>query len=193
MTQSNKRLYADLFAIFLFTRNAVNIKIILQVKIRKNMSDTYQIYYHHKKSHFAFEILDSVQTAYSECSIRKKFDEFQCDVYVLFDDPHSNIIAIDWDNTFTAQPEFYSSLIHAYLQAGFEPIICTLRGQDHDDINDIYKTLATNKIRVFPTDGQLKRHYMQQKGISVNLWIDDFFPCIASCDSDFIISNGIDY
>jgi hypothetical protein len=177
----------------LFTKNAVDIKIIAQVKIRKNMSDTYQIYYHHKKPHLAFEILESAQATYPECSIRQKFDEFQCDVYVLFDDPLSNIIAIDWDNTFTAQPEFYYSLIHAYLNAGFEPIICTLRGQDHDDINDICTALATEKIRVFPTDGQLKRRYMQQKGISINLWIDDFFPCIASCDSDFIINNGIDY
>jgi len=157
------------------------------------MSDNYQLYYHNDLQQAAFKVLNTVASYYKECCIHPEFNEFNCDVYVLLDQLYSNIIAIDWDNTFTAHPDFYHHLIDHYLTIGFQPIICTLRDDHEEDIEDIHNVIQHHSIPIFPTSGQLKQPYMQKRGIAVNLWIDDFFPCIANCDSDLIINNGIQF
>lgn len=157
------------------------------------MPDRYQLYYNNDILQASFKVLESLVTSRSEFIISPEFNEFKCDVYVLLDNPQSNIVAIDWDNTFTAHPHFYNELIVAYLDAGFKPIICTLRSSDTEDVHEICEVMHTGNIEICPTNGKLKQAYIKQhKGFSVNLWIDDFFPGIASCESDLISKNGIE-
>lgn len=157
------------------------------------MSDRYQLYYNNDKQQMSFQVLESLASNYSDFSISSVFDEFKCDVYVLLDNPLSNIIAIDWDNTFTAYPDFYNKLLVAYLDTGFKPMICTLRSSDKEDIHDICEVIQSKNIEICPTNGELKKFYIKQnKGFSVNLWIDDFFPGIARCESDLMSKNGIE-
>jgi len=156
------------------------------------MSDSYQLYYKNDKQQKSFQVLESLVSTRSNFTISPVFNEFKCDVYVLFDNPQSNIIAIDWDNTFTVHPKFYNKLIYAYLEAGFKPIICTLRGSDAEDVHEICELMDAGDVEICPTSGEHKRSYIKQKkGMNINLWIDDFFPGIADCDCDLMLKNGI--
>jgi hypothetical protein len=157
------------------------------------MPMSYRFYYNNDQQQTSFKILKQLVEKRTNFLISPLFDEFQCDVYVLLDNPHSNIVAIDWDNTFTVDPAFYNELILAYLRCGFKPIICTLRGTDKEDVHDICAAIDTEKVRIFPTNGHLKQQYMQKyQQLSINLWIDDFFPGIAPCNQKLIMSNGIE-
>ena len=156
------------------------------------MPDRYQLYYNNDKQQASFQVLESVVATRPDFVVSTVFNEFKCDVYVLLDNPQSNVIAVDWDNTFTAYPDFYNKLIYAYLGAGFKPIICTLRGDQKEDVHDICELMDTGKVEICPTNGEYKRQYIKQKkGVSVNLWIDDFFPGISDCSSDLMLKNGI--
>ncbi len=157
------------------------------------MSDCYQIYYNNDTQQASFKVLESLASKHSDFIISPEFNEFSCDVYALLDNPDSNIIAVDWDNTFTAYPEFYNALILKYLSLGFKPIICTLRSSEKDDVHEICEAMETGKVDICPTNGEPKQHYIKKnKGLSVNLWIDDFFPGIAQCESELIVKNGIE-
>lgn len=156
------------------------------------MSDSYQFYYNNDTHHASYQILASAVAARSNFAVTPIFNEFKCDVYVLLDDPTSNVIAVDWDNTFTAHPRFYNKLIRSYLEAGFKPIICTLRGDQEEDVHDICELMDTGSVEICPTDGKYKRSYIKQKnGVSVNLWIDDFFPGISDCSCELMLNNGV--
>lgn len=157
------------------------------------MPDRYYIYYNNNRREKSFKILEALVAEIDNFVITSEFNEFTLDVYALLDQPSSSIVSIDWDNTFTAEPKFYNELIHRYLHAGFKPIICTLRGSEEEDVREICEAVETGKVEICPTDGKSKREYIEnKKGLNVNLWIDDFFPGIASCECDFIMNNGIE-
>ena len=157
------------------------------------MPDHYHLYYSNNQQELSFKILESLVSETDNFFIDSEFNEFILDVYVLLDQPTSPIISIDWDNTFTAYPEFYNELIYRYIHANFKPIICTLRSSEEADVREICEAVKTGKVEICPTNGQLKQAYIKKnKGFSINLWIDDFFPSIASCESKLIINNGIE-
>lgn len=157
------------------------------------MPDRYHIYYNNDRHEPSFKILEALVSETDDFVIDSEFNEFTLDVYALLDQPASSIVSIDWDNTFTAYPEFYNELIHRYIHAGFKPIICTLRGSEEEDVREICEAVETGKVEICPTNGEHKRAYIQKnKGFSINLWIDDFFPGIAKCESKFITNNGIE-
>ena len=83
-------------------------------------------YYHNpEQAHPAFTVLKSAIQMNGEHRLTYEFNEFVVDAYVLADSPTSRIIAIDFDNTITADVDFYLDLIDAYRVAGWEPVVCT--------------------------------------------------------------------
>jgi hypothetical protein len=128
-----------------------------------------------------------------EHTIISEFDEFKIDAYVLADSFTSRVVAIDFDNTITADIDFYLDLIDSYRGHGWEPIICTLRDDMGDNLEEIHDKLHDSGIRVYTTDGKKKRAFMLHEGISVGLWIDDYFPGISQFGTPFLLNNGIDY
>lgn len=141
----------------------------------------------------AFAILEHAIKQHGEHELISTFDEFRIDQYVLADSATSRVVAIDFDNTITADPEFYLGLIAAYRHHGWEPIICSLRDDLADNRMEIREKLHDDGIRIYTTDGRKKRAFMLYQGISVGLWIDDFFPGITPFGSPLLLRNGIEY
>ena len=153
------------------------------------------VFYYHRpeQPHPAFIILNSAIQMNGEHRLTHEFNEFMVDAYVLADSPTSRIVAIDFDNTITADVDFYLDLIDAYRVAGWEPVVCTLRDDMDENLEEIHAKLHDSGIRIYTTDGKKKRAYMLHEGISVGLWIDDYFPGITLCGGSFLLKNGIDY
>lgn len=152
------------------------------------------VFYHRPhNSHPAFEVLKTVIKINGEHRIIREFNEFLVDQYAMADSPTSRVIAIDFDNTITADVDFYLDLIDAYRNHDWEPIICTLRDDLHGNLEEIHDKVHDAGIKVYTTDGKRKRAFMLHEGISVGLWIDDYFPGISQCGTSFLLNNGIDY
>ena len=150
-------------------------------------------YYHNpEQAHPAFTVLKSAIQMNGEHRLTYEFNEFVVDAYVLADSPTSRIIAIDFDNTITADVDFYLDLIDAYRVAGWEPVVCTLRDDMDENLEEIHAKLHDSGIRIYTTDGKKKRAYMLHEGISVGLWIDDYFPAITLCGGSILLTNGTD-
>ena len=125
-------------------------------------------YYHNpEQAHPAFTVLKSAIQMNGEHRLTYEFNEFVVDAYVLADSPTSRIIAIDFDNTITADVDFYLDLIDAYRVAGWEPVVCTLRDDMDENLEEIHAKLHDSVIRIYTTDGKKKRAYMLHEGISV--------------------------
>lgn len=150
-------------------------------------------YYHNKLPCAAFKVLETAIKEHGEHELISTFDEFRIDQYVLADSPTSRIIAIDFDNTITADVDFYLGLIEAYRSRDWEPVICTLRADEDENLLEIHDKLHHVGIRVYTTDGKKKRAFMLHQGISVGLWIDDYFPGIIQFGTSLLLRNGIEY
>jgi hypothetical protein len=120
------------------------------------------------------------------------YNEFLIDIYLLLDNLNSNYIAIDWDNTVSADPVFFIDLIKQFQTAGYIPFICTLRAPDRENIIEISSILNTQTISIFLTDGCDKRAYMLSMGVHVHLWIDDFYPSICRESCLLFKKNGVE-
>lgn len=120
------------------------------------------------------------------------YNEFLIDVYMLLDKRDSKHIAIDWDNTISADKTFFKALITILQDANYKPFVCTLRAPDRENIEEICTILEKNNIPIYLTDGKPKRKYMKSLGVKVHLWIDDFYPGICGDSCKILIKNNID-
>lgn len=120
------------------------------------------------------------------------YNEFLIDVYMLLDKKKSKHIAIDWDNTISADQEFFLQLIHKLKEAGYIPFVCTLRAADKESMMEIRSVLEETDITIYFTDGKPKRKYMRKLGIKVHLWIDDFYPGICGDSCKILAKNNIE-
>ncbi|MEE9446057.1 MAG: hypothetical protein V3V19_10385 [Cocleimonas sp.] len=120
------------------------------------------------------------------------YNEFVIDIYMLLDRPKSKYVAIDWDNTISADKDFFLSLIKKLQQAGFTPFVCTLRAPDNENIKEIKDVLEETKIAIYLTDGKPKRKFMKKLGIKVHLWMDDFYPGICGDACKMLVRNNIE-
>jgi len=120
------------------------------------------------------------------------YNEFLIDIYLMLDFPKSHHIAIDWDNTISADQEFFKQLIRNFQQAGYSPFICTLRAPDRENLREIIEVLEELTIPIYLTDGMPKRKFMKDLGVKVHLWIDDFYPGICGDSCKMLSRNNIE-
>ncbi len=119
------------------------------------------------------------------------YDEFLIDIYLLLDKPKSKHIAIDWDNTISADKDYFLQLIKILQKAGYSPFVCSLRAPDRENIQEIRKVLEETNIAIYLTNGKPKRKYMKKLGVKVHLWIDDFYPGISDESCKIFARNNI--
>ncbi len=140
------------------------------------------------------EIFRHIETSLQEEGhyVVEFYNEFLIDIYLLLDKLKSNYIAIDWDNTISADQEFFIDLILKLKKAGYSPFVCSLRAPDKDNIREIRDILEIANIPIYLTNGKPKRKYLKSLGIKVLLWIDDFYPGICGDSCKLLPRNNIE-
>lgn len=83
--------------------------------------------------------------------------------------------ALDFDDTFTACPELWTSFVKQAEELGHTVYIVTARRNTEENRQEIREFLAgagCDLQMVFSSLGS-KIHAMKQRGIKVDIWIDD--------------------
>lgn len=86
------------------------------------------------------------------------------------------LIALDYDGTYTVDPALWDGFITATRMRGHEVHLVTMRAESEP------VRLGVHVDRVHYTDRKAKRQYMQARGLSVQVWIDDM--------PDFIVGDA---
>ncbi len=83
------------------------------------------------------------------------------------------LVSLDYDNTYTADPKGMRALIRCLQSSGHKVIIVTMRSRELDWDAEFSFLKSDYGIETFFADGQPKRKYMEDRGIYVDIWIDD--------------------
>ncbi len=91
------------------------------------------------------------------------------------------IIALDYDNTFTLDPDFWNEVIHKAQERGHDIRVVTSRWPEHEP--EVCKVITnTFTIPVHFACKRAKKQFMEELGIKVDVWIDDSPKSIISGD-----------
>jgi hypothetical protein len=89
------------------------------------------------------------------------------------------IISVDYDGTYTADPELWDDFIKSALVKGHTVICITARTET---IGQVVKDSIGQLVPIIFTGGQPKRQVAFQQGYQVDVWIDDMPQIIdAGC------------
>jgi hypothetical protein len=75
-------------------------------------------------------------------------------------------IAVDYDNTYSDDPELFELFIKTAQSRGHIVAIVTARGES--------QPVPVKSCEVFYTDGALKSPFMREQGLEIDIWIDDW-------------------
>jgi len=157
----------------------------------RDPDDKLTFYYCGKTDDEVYKIIKSNLIEH-EHDLVEIYDEFLIDIYLLLDKSKSKYIAVDWDNTISADKEYFLQLIKALQKAGYIPFVCSLRAPDRENIQEIREIIEVANLAIYLTDGKPKRKYMKKLGIKVHLWIDDFYPGISDESCKIFARNNIE-
>lgn len=95
-------------------------------------------------------------------------------------------IALDFDGTFTEEPDLWVDFIRAFQSKGHKIYIVTFRSphQRHEAM-DYLNVLG---VRTIFTDRTPKKKYCDKHGIKIDIWIDDQPELIVN-ESDWTIED----
>jgi hypothetical protein len=82
------------------------------------------------------------------------------------------IIALDYDETYTADKDLWDEFISQSVHRGHEVVLATYRHPVHD-YNTDFDHLKNMAIKCYFTDGKAKKQFLEDLGVTVNVWIDD--------------------
>jgi hypothetical protein len=81
-------------------------------------------------------------------------------------------IAIDFDDTFTRDPDLWSRFVVMCQNRGYKPIMVTMRfPTQHGGMEDAIELFGA--VNVYFTGHHLKKPFMELHNIHVDVWIDD--------------------
>ena len=81
-------------------------------------------------------------------------------------------IAIDFDDTYTADPELWTSFMNQAESRGHKVICVTARYFTLENKEELKATLPPKTLIYFTSMGS-KMDYMASQGVKVDIWIDD--------------------
>lgn len=81
-------------------------------------------------------------------------------------------IALDFDETITADPFLWQTFVGDAINRGHTVYIVTARRHDVQP-EEVIQWAIANRCRVFFTSWAAKRPFMDSKGIHIHVWIDD--------------------
>jgi len=82
------------------------------------------------------------------------------------------IIALDYDETYTEDPELWNSFIKSANDRGHEVLCVTMRYNNIYEAPDVLETVG-KLCRVIFTERLAKEEYVKSHGINPDIWIDD--------------------
>jgi hypothetical protein len=82
-------------------------------------------------------------------------------------------ISIDFDDTYTRDPQLWDQFIRMALSKGHEVYCVTMRSYDegHDVRISIGRQVGEENIHY--TNRMAKKPFMQERNINIDVWIDD--------------------
>lgn len=86
-------------------------------------------------------------------------------------------IAIDFDDTYTLDPDFWDAVAAIAEGCGHRILIVTCR-RGTDENMEIVRQYTGDQYAAFFTDLNPKRDYMDRQGLPVDVWIDDDPNCV---------------
>lgn len=89
------------------------------------------------------------------------------------------IIAMDYDNTFSAAPETFKAIIRCFQSTGHKVYCVTMRHEKLDWHDDFSILKNRYDVETIFCDGQAKRKVCENLGINIDIWIDDWPEGIA--------------
>jgi FkbM family methyltransferase len=90
-------------------------------------------------------------------------------------------IALDWDDTYTRDPAAWAQVVAALTAAGHEVVLVTAR-EDTERNWKLCKIPGVLAHRRYFTGHKPKRQWMEARGVSVDIWIDDRPEAIVGAD-----------
>ncbi len=81
-------------------------------------------------------------------------------------------IALDYDGTYTADPELWLNFVKIAQSRGHKVVCVTMRYQHEIEAADFDPRLK-ELVTVFPTGREAKKKHMRMKGWNIDIWIDD--------------------
>lgn len=87
------------------------------------------------------------------------------------------IIAVDYDNTYAADPVTFNKVIENFKQAG-HTVIC-VTGRDDGTMGDPVRASVGQLIPIVFAGKEWKRNAALKYGYKVDIWIDDMPEMIA--------------
>jgi hypothetical protein len=81
------------------------------------------------------------------------------------------VICIDYDDTYTADPDMWNRIIPIMKQHGFRVICATMRFPEEGA--DVGRSIGQWVDQIIFTKRQAKKTYLMGKKIHVDIWIDD--------------------
>jgi hypothetical protein len=84
-------------------------------------------------------------------------------------------IAIDYDDTFTADPAAIAALVNLMKGYGHHVMVVSCRRNTGDNVALIMDSLREHccMMPIYLTGLGAKRPYMEERGVNVHIWIDD--------------------
>lgn len=79
------------------------------------------------------------------------------------------LLALDFDATYTLDPVYWNKVIELTRDSGHEIIMATYR----HEIADWDPIMEKIDLEIYFTDGKAKKPYLEERGIKVDVWLDD--------------------
>lgn len=83
------------------------------------------------------------------------------------------LLALDYDETYTRDPDFWDQMIRLAKSRGHSVICVTMRSDDSWEANDVIHDLQDKVEAIIFTNRKAKRSFVSQMGYYPSVWIDD--------------------
>lgn len=82
------------------------------------------------------------------------------------------IISLDYDDTFTRDPDFWLDFVKSTQLKGHK-VVCVTARHHIQTMDADFDPRLKELIEIFPTGGKGKMQFMRNKGWEIDVWIDD--------------------
>lgn len=83
------------------------------------------------------------------------------------------LIAMDFDETYTADPSCMRAIIRCFQSCGHKVFIVTMRSHEHDWLDEFEFLKKNYDVDTIFCDGKAKKPFCEALGLQFQFWMDD--------------------